>query len=1383
MKTSDKVVFGVVLLFFVSIVGLSTYGQFFQSQHTSLSYKTSVSSPSLLTGAVTGLQSITVASSVSDVVECWSFSSQTACNNNGSLGCKWNSVGSYCERWGCFNADGTNQTFCETTLKTSFNQSCTWSVGTSTCNPIGGGFFGSKCADYNGNANGCYNTFFCNWNSSSSLCNDPVGGFASQTGANNNPGCQVITNQKICAGISGCSWDSGFSICTGNTGGMSCSLLNKTMCPDFTLFSSCCNWNGTNCSTSFDKGCYSKVPSLPAGATFCEDYNAFSSQTLCNQISTTPYYLPCKWDNVTNQCHFNSAGFGGTASGSGGGAGGKFSEMSTETGCKSSGGTWKTQQFTDGSGSVKSDTFCEFNFGFKGGMASGGGNCDSACWACEAGVSKTKGNSSSQAQSFCQNSALGYCDYRGDSNAPNGLGWCNPKQSFVDGGAKSCTDECGACESTNIPQAKCQNSTRGCAWVADTNAPNGVGYCYGKSEKYCGNDCFSCYDSNTCTFTGKGGAGACTWDVAGIFCKPTGFTGEVCFDGKDNDNNGLIDCKDPTCSTDKFCGGEALAKGFNTDCPSFTSNATCSSNKCQWAKSSFEDNFGGASAGHCDFPGAQCGIVNDQSSCQNTSGCNWNGLSSNTCGQNSSLFNSCFPQSTQGNCENIAGCGWSTDHFNTSRGRCEPMVFSQCFGNETRFSNQVSCEQNTTVKSLSTQVCSWTIDPFSPNGGRCNPICFSRAGAAVDCQGSSRGVCQLTTGYCSPKSFGGGCVNANGNKTRCQSEFNATCQFYDDSAAGNGNTTETGWCKSKGEVKMFNLMGDTPPTILGSDGADAVINDYWDINNVGLRDDPSNMVFGTNIVNFDQSAACNGKVLVNRSIGAGIQNYTFFWYVDTDGNTTNHCVARDNSSIAGFEFSFKYQVQWGAALTEGLASFQCVNGSWGPVPVPLFSVPQKMCALIQGGMAGVSKKDLYKFKDLYNKSKNLRLYATVGDAVSIVNESRVNDTVGPLFYSPGSIDVKFEDCSNSGGDADGDGLTASNDPDCQMYNKFGYVPSETGFQCGDNQDNDGDGLTDCGDDGCKAEPVCGGSGVVARDAADKTAPKITWLQMDTFPDGASVTFDTNEPANGTVSFYGLNTTCSALNKTILDYGLIDPIVPDYRVWHDAPIDNMNFNVQKVGYLANDTTYFYKMTVCDINANCAVSACLNFTTKALLSSCKSCASTFTFPFAPPSGAGVTNPMGNLSFKFTLADGTQTLLGANAGSGSQLNYTASRNFNLVVENPSAPNVSKWRVTFINASISGKISTDVQNFTGGSDIQFNATSNGTFIGLSSSKCQSLVNALRPKRLELGVPGNITTQLWQCSSGALGNCTNRASNATLVGFNVTLNMTLWQVPSEWGC
>ncbi len=1376
MEQFQKIFYVVAILCLVGLIGLNVYSKSLSEQGVLSSFGRG----NALTGAAVGageisLEGIGVQQGYS---HCPQYTSESVCT---AAKCFWRTMGSssWCEGATCFVGDNTNATYCTVTLNTLYNLTC--SYANNLCDPTGGSFEGDACSDFTGNANGCFSTFFCMWNATDSTCSEPSGGFSSQNGAGSNPSCGAISVQDTCINISDCTWAS--NACSGNNEGMQCSDLNKTLCSQFTLLSTCCNWNGTVCKTSFDQACYSAVPSLPTGATFCEDKLAFGNQSLCNQIAGAPWYMPCAWDNTSQECHFNSAGFGG---GSGGGGFATFNEISTQSGCEAQGGQWKTAQFSSG-GMTKTDSWCEFNFGFE----SGSGNCDAGCWGCEVEVSTALGNTTAQAQSYCENSALGYCEFRADSFAFNGLGWCTPRQMFLDGGSKDCKDECSACDSLKDPRTSCQASPKSCVFVNDSSAPNGIGNCYGQNEKRCANDCFSCYDTTSCV-NGKGGSGACTWDQTNNFCKPAGFTGEICFDGKDNDNDGKPDCTDSDCATDKFCGGADLAEagGFGANCPGFQVNSTCISNGCKWLQDDFEFNFGGASGGHCDFPGAQCWQHDENlTACNAESGCEYLVSDTGFCSENATKFDTCFNSPNSTVCAMTSGCGWTTDPFNSNVGRCEPLVFSQCFGNSSRRNSQAACEQNETVGITSTKICSWAIDPNSPQGGFCDPVCFSAASMTAACHTASKGLCQLLTGLCEPTSFGGGCFKADGNQTKCDRDYNQTCTWSADLNANNNRSSalsptgnSSGWCDSKMDNGFVQFFGGQDLTILGTDDNESTLNDSVDISDVGLRDDFDRFIFGARVYDgFVASATCNNTPIQTGGLGSGRLNYTFFWYVDSDGNTTNNCATRDNSTNTGFEFSFKYQPTYDHSLDEGKASYQCVNGSWGAVPIPLTAMKQVMCDKIKGGMAGVEKIEMFKFKTLYNKSKDLRVFATLGNKST--NDSVAMDTAGPFYYSQGSFDFKFEDCSTTGGDADGDGLTASNDPDCFNFLKFGFVPSEVGFQCKDGSDNDADGQTDCNDEGCSYSMECGGTGVATADANDKSAPKITWQQANTFPDSAFITYDTNEPANGTLTFYGRNNTCGTINITIKDEGLLDPVIPDYNIWHNGPIDNFNFNTQRISNtLANGTVYYYKTTVCDINGNCAVSACSNFTTKSTFDSCKGCTSTFTFPFIPPTGAAVTDPLGNMKFTFVSPTGTVSDVSSNAATGTQMNYSDTKSFDLLIQNPNATNASKWQVKLINASITGKVSTSAQNFSAsGGDMVFNTTTNASFVGLGDTKCQELINSFRPKLLEIGLPGNVSS-LYQCTS-ALANCTEKTGNATNIGYNVTGNYTTWRVPVEWGC
>ena len=129
---------------------------------------------------------------------CWELTNQTGCEaTTSTLGCTWNtdSWGSWCEEFNCYAADNTNETYCATTLNESYSMECVWTNSSSLCDPIGGQF---SCSDYDGNENGCYNTYFCEWDGAN--CNEPSGGFYGS-----NPSCGVIGNQGDCENVTGCS--------------------------------------------------------------------------------------------------------------------------------------------------------------------------------------------------------------------------------------------------------------------------------------------------------------------------------------------------------------------------------------------------------------------------------------------------------------------------------------------------------------------------------------------------------------------------------------------------------------------------------------------------------------------------------------------------------------------------------------------------------------------------------------------------------------------------------------------------------------------------------------------------------------------------------------------------------------------------------------------------------------------------------------------------------------------------------------------------------------------------------------------------------------------------------------------------------------------------
>lgn len=104
-------------------------------------------------------------------------------------------------------------------------------------------------------------------------------------------------------------------------------------------------------------------------------------------------------------------------------------------------------------------------------------------------------------------------------------------------------------------------------------------HCESNLTKSCVDDCRMCFvqgnssDNNTCL----GSPRTCEWESTYHFCKPVGQTVEFCADSIDNDNDGMIDCKDtdcfntnqpwlsdPACGADMFKDFKSGSRNLNT---------------------------------------------------------------------------------------------------------------------------------------------------------------------------------------------------------------------------------------------------------------------------------------------------------------------------------------------------------------------------------------------------------------------------------------------------------------------------------------------------------------------------------------------------------------------------------------------------------------------------------------------------------------------------------------------------------------------------------------------------------------------------------------------------------------------------------------------------
>lgn len=597
---------------------------------------------------------------------CWSYT--TVSNCAAQPRCNWKTYISsgWCQEVECYNWDSWNGGNASSCVNNSNGLSCSW-----TGNPAGNTTNGwcyknitttASCSNFTTERT-CMDTYYCwwqysNWTNpgSGGTCKTP-GEFNLTTNTSHlndwNPACYVFdTNETDCLKVLGCSYSGGkcSSNSTIQTNGLACNNINDSaLCNNIALLSSCCAWQGGTCqSDRFSQSCFKQMKEPPEGAKFCQDYNAYTTESLCNQITNSPWYMPCKWNNSSEICDVKTSDLFGNGTQS-------LLLIDNKNACERVNGRWVTENYCEGNVSVPTGR-CEFKFEEER-------NCDKACYACEYQKDGSNWNSSTDAKSACVSSKRGYCEFTANANAPNGVGFCASKTQFKKGTTSgNCETDCGVCTYMGDPQAAsvskqpqeyCRNSNASCKWVVDNSTKLG-GYCVSLSEKLCEDDCSKCGAQFDCQNKGRtsnnGTKGACTWDASKSICTKTGQTSEICWDAIDNDVDGLVDCSDPKCYTDSFCGFTTL------NCYGWTTNATCASNDCEW----INDTWGG----WCDNYGGKC-WKNDgnRTQCLASSNCQWTngtGAAQGSCMQNWANATKCMAYTTNATCANN-NCLWAKD--------------------------------------------------------------------------------------------------------------------------------------------------------------------------------------------------------------------------------------------------------------------------------------------------------------------------------------------------------------------------------------------------------------------------------------------------------------------------------------------------------------------------------------------------------------------------------------------------------------------------------------------------------------------------------------------------------------------------------------------------
>src|SRR3989338_4881207 len=231
--------------------------------------------------------------------DCWNNNNnQTACEN---ANCSYNSDtwGSWCEPKGCWDADKTNETNCETTLADSLDTSCDWKPNNNNqqpwcnnnigcCEPVScwnGDNDSTSCSTVNSTLNG-----ICKWENSTSwqYC---VG----TSGCCNTKFCVDATNQSQCETLA----DDFYMPCTWNTGTSSCQDKGMSYIGGYDDCStSGGNWNGSACASPTFEGfahcwAFDNQPDICGNVTGCiycgntSSVLAYSNNTGLINSSTT----------------------------------------------------------------------------------------------------------------------------------------------------------------------------------------------------------------------------------------------------------------------------------------------------------------------------------------------------------------------------------------------------------------------------------------------------------------------------------------------------------------------------------------------------------------------------------------------------------------------------------------------------------------------------------------------------------------------------------------------------------------------------------------------------------------------------------------------------------------------------------------------------------------------------------------------------------------------------------------------------------------------------------------------------------------------------------------------------------------------------------------
>ena len=874
-------------------------------------------------------------------------------------------------------------------------------------------------------------------------------------------------------------------------------------------------------------------------------------------------------------------------------------------------------------------------------------------------------------------------------------------------------------------QATC-GSTANCTWVVDDWCADSGGYC-DPDPAYSGS-WYNCVDhdwdgSAVCEASGTAdgnGVKPCNWyvdswcesqgDAAG-YCDHKAYacwqyeTESVC-----TNSTNTQWCLWTANEWGEYCEGKMMSGGSGS-CWEQADQSSCTAANCDWIGgfcdpagfgSDYLAGTGGGSAGGSDdsyWGGSASSCFKydgNQTGCQNQTGCGWFEEQWPFCDVN---FVTDCPQysSSQTDCENttVTGdrCFWQAEG---AGGFCNEKPF-ECFTNSTLSSNQTSCEANS--------LCYWGA------AGSCQPIGFN-----------------ATT------------------QTQCEA-YNTT--FF---------RWVTGWCNPAMNAEYFDEMDmSEKPVVMGVDVNDTNASDEVDIIDFGYAEMGETFGLGMQVDDMANAAACYGIKLISGSSGGGKNTSKYYWYLDTDGNTSGGCALRHDASGVGFEFYIKaawtYDSGSGDVL-ESPAAYRCSNASWIKAEISVGSERHIMCDMVGGPMVAIEKSELEKFPSLYSAGTDLRV--AVATAESGYNVTNVTDSASVGWISPGATDFEIEDLYEYESDAIEKAKKGASDSGYIDYGKDADCWTAAG----------------CADYSCKGHDYCVANavGVEATNWTDTRTPKVDGVVKEVYPDSAAIAAFTEKPANLTLKFYNNDSDCTStsLNGTLFDKSINSTGLDNYSLDHMIEI-----NEGTLGYnLTNDTAYYYKLRVCDEDGKCGKSKCSNFTTEHD-QECAFCE--YVARVDAPTGWDVHYDLdGDGDYEWKQGDTLN-----DSKDGVFVNYTMARDVNVLLNKSNSTASMEFLNVTLTKSGMNPVIRDVDESTGFKDGT-TTTSAGTSIGYAGmieDVRDKIVHNSFPEECRLTIPAGGTScgELWHCDNDR-ENCVEKTNNATLI--NSSTASCEWTVP-----